>query len=468
MNGIFSRMDAICILDSSGQTITSRRYNFESNSFEERQVPLIPARLLSLIAGRSQYQTISPVHFDRETGKMFVILARDGIYLLAQLADGILLDEHKAICILENVYSNIRKYYCTPITESVIKTNFNTICPLLDEALDGGLPFSLELNSLEATVMPPSMGGLVDKLAAVVSPNATASFMNSLTGVSPEIWWRRSGVFHPSNEFYVEVSDRINCVMAPSGKIVAGSISGSIRANCRLSGIPELLLSFKDPDMLNKGSIAFHPCVRLPRWIRDKKLSFTPPNGEFVIADYTIVDKSKPALPFSFSCGLSFDSNRGNLSISLSPKLSILDPTLTPSNPNKPHPSSGQKPQARVLEDVVVKVKLPRSIASTTLITHSGSAIFDSTAGVVVWTPGSLKPESSQAIKLEGTLLYTTTKNAHAISQEFRGSATVEFTVRGWNASGVRVDTVDVSGIDYTPFKGCRYSTCGGAIDFRL
>jgi len=40
--------------------------------------------------------------------------------------------------------------------------------------------------------------------------------------------------------------------------------------------------------------------------------------------------------------------------------------------------------------------------------------------------------------------------------------------VRGWNISGVRVDSVQVSGVNYTPYKGCRYSTFGGRIDLRI
>ena len=264
----------------------------------------------------------------------------------------------------------------------------------------------------------------------------------------------------------------MNCSISPGGKLVAGSLSGSLRANCKLSALPELLLSFKDPTFFdNKGSIAFHPCVRVPRWHRDKKLSFTPPDGDFTVADYIVFDKTRVTLPFSLTCSIGFESDRGSLSVSMSPKLSVLDPSLVPTNPNRRPlglPQTQQKPQSRLLEDVVVKIKAPRSIGSATLVTHSGTALYDAPCRLIVWSPGTVKPDSATVCKLEGSLLYNGTSNAAAIAKEFRCSATVEFTVRGWNPSGIRVESVDVSGVDYTPFKGCRYTTCGGSIDIRL
>jgi AP-3 complex subunit mu len=464
-------MDAIVFLGSSGELITSRRYAVCENETHESGSIVLPARLMNAIAFKSQYLSAPPIFVDEDSCTTYVSMMCDGVCIIGRLSESVELGELQSLCLINCLVSLLRKYYGKPITEDIIKTNFNTLYSLLDEFLEGCLPLCTELNILESTAIPPASSGIVDKLATVMSPNATASLTNSLTGVSPDIWWRRAGVFHGSNEFYVEVVDRINCTILPSGKVLASSVSGSIRANCKLSGVPDLMLSFKDAQIFGNetSAISFHPSVRLPRWIRDKKLSFTPPDGEFVVAEYTITDKEKGVLPFTLTCSVSFESTKGSLSVSVSPKLSILDPTLVPKNPNRSLglPQHNSKQQSRIVEDLVIKIKVPRSVGSATLITQSGSAIYDPPSSLVVWTPSILKPESG-AVRMEGTLLYDGSSNAWESAKEFRCSATVDFTVRGWNASGVRVETVDVSGVDYTPFKGCRYTTCGGSINLRL
>jgi AP-3 complex subunit mu len=458
-------IDAIVFLDSGGNLITSRVFKHEADGSNTPSAS-IPGKLLHMIASRSNYQPIHPIHVDAETGDRFLTLVRDGLFLIGKTRASENFDPLMTLSVLETVYTVMRKYYGTPLTDSVVKSNFNTVYPLLDEMLEGGYPFSMELNTLESTAVPPSMSGLVDKLASVVN---SGSVTNSLTGVSPEVWWRRGGVFHASNEFYVDVIDRINCVISPTGKMISGSVSGSIRANCRMSGQPDLLLSFKNAKLFDSYNIAFHPCVRHARWQRDQKLSFTPPDGDFVLAEYVVNDKSKVQLPFTLSPKLSFEPESGRISVSVIPRLNVLDPSLSAPAARPGPPGADKAIPSRIIEDLIVKIKLPRMIVSATLITQTGTAIFDPPSGLLVWSAGSLRPESAAGIKLEGTLQYSGSGSSEAAkAKEIRCAATAEFSVKGWQASGVVVDTVDVHGVDYTPYKGCRYTTRGGTIDLRI
>ena len=461
-------MESLFILDSGGQLLTSRHYRtFPGTSSQEFNSQL-PSQLIHVIASRSHYQGIPPVFVDHESGSSYVSLSRDGIILSACLTPQANMDPLLVIYVLESLCKLLQTYYRVPLADSIIKSNFNTLYPIMDEVIEMGYPFATELSGLEATVVPPSLSGIVDKLATVVSGNSPST-MNSLTGVSPEIWWRRAGVFHTSNEFYVDVRETVNFIGNFSGKMIAGSIGGKISINSRLSGLPDCLLTFKDSKLFGEiGTLGFHPCVRLARWHRDQKLSFTPPDGEFVLADYIVRDKSKVVLPFNLNTAIQFDSDRGTLSVSVSPKLGVLDPTLTGHNPHRPGSPPNQKPQMRNLEDLVIKVKLPKSVGSATLITQTGTAHFDASTGIIVWSPGSIKPESSAPVKLDGTLLYGPQQDAAARAKEFRCSATAQFLVRGWNPTGVKIETLDVNGVDYSPYKGCRYSTSGGSIDIRI
>ena len=59
----------------------------------------------------------------------------------------------------------------------------------------------------------------------------------------------------------------------------AAQVTGVVQANSRLSGIPDLTLTFVDPAVIDDCS--FHPCVRYNRFEQDSVVSFVPPDGAF-------------------------------------------------------------------------------------------------------------------------------------------------------------------------------------------
>ena len=363
-------------------------------------------------------------------------LTRDAVQIVAVTRDKENIDELFILSVLEHVYANLRRYFGAPLTGSVLQKNFDSLCLLLDEMLPGGYPFSLELNNLESTVVPVSRG-LANKLVTAVS-GKQLMVGNHLTGVSADVWWRRGGVVHSSNEFYLDVVDRLNCIVDSSGLVISGSISGRIDANCKLSGIPELLLSFKK----EITQISLHPCVRRPRWKRERKLSFVPPDGTFTLAEYCLFDKSLAVLPFHLSAKTEFETETGRIDITLSPKLNLL-----------------MQRDSQFIEQVFVSVTLPNSVSGATLVTQSGCARFDGSS--VHWAVGKV---GAAGANLQGSLTYTNGVEC----RQFRSAVCVDFLVRGWSVSGVKIDSVEISGIDYTPYKGCRYSTTAGRIDIRV
>lgn len=62
---------------------------------------------------------------------------------------------------------------------------------------------------------------------------------------------------------------------------MSAEVSGFIFANSRLSGLPDLSLSFVDADVID--DCAFHPCVRYNRYEKDRTVSFVPPDGQFEV-----------------------------------------------------------------------------------------------------------------------------------------------------------------------------------------
>lgn len=61
-------------------------------------------------------------------------------------------------------------------------------------------------------------------------------------------------------------------------------VSGEIQSLCKLSGMPDLTLSFTNPHILD--DVSLHPCVRYNRFETNKVLSFVPPDGNYKLMSY--------------------------------------------------------------------------------------------------------------------------------------------------------------------------------------
>ncbi|CAE7368783.1 AP3M1 [Symbiodinium natans] len=346
---------------------------------------------------------------------------------------------------------------------------------LLDEMIDSGLPFTTELNSLESIIAPPSAIG---KVVQAVSGSSTqvlsdvplesagqagplgalSSALGALShsqigGASAEVWWRKQNVAYGSNEVYVDIVETISCTCNGSGNIVSGGISGEILMTSKLSGIPEVLLSLRNPSILQ--NVSFHPCVKLPRYQRDKVLSFIPPDGEFSLANYWIPDITMN-LPFHFSVSVNYHSDHGKVQIAASPKLAVT-----------------MQHKQMLIDKFVVNVRLPASIASANLACQGGSVRFDEESKVIVWNLGKL---ASQESKAEGTLTYATNPKDGSVQipNEEKSTAQLAFQIKGWAISGIRLDACDVTSINYTPYKASRHEvqqhpiTCWTTAQFSL
>jgi len=76
--------------------------------------------------------------------------------------------------------------------------------------------------------------------------------------------------------------------------IISSEVSGCIVGNSRLSGVPDLAMTFVDPSLIDDCS--FHPCVRYNRYERDRVVSFVPPDGNFELMRYRIHSKDQVRL----------------------------------------------------------------------------------------------------------------------------------------------------------------------------
>ena len=66
------------------------------------------------------------------------------------------------------------------------------------------------------------------------------------------IWWRKKGVKYTNNEIYLDVVEEIDCSIDTNGLMVSCDVSGEILVNCKLSGMPDLTLSFTNPSIIDE------------------------------------------------------------------------------------------------------------------------------------------------------------------------------------------------------------------------
>ena len=172
--------------------------------------------------------------------------------------------------------------YFTTVDETAIKENFSTVYQLLEEMMDNGYPLTTEPNALKAMIKPPTVTG---RLATALTGQSGVSDVLP-DGTISSMPWRKAGVKYAQNEIYLDVIEEVDAIVDRAGQIVSSEVSGIVHANSRLSGIPDLTLTFLDPEVIDDCS--FHPCVRMNRYERDRVVSFVPPDGEFELMKYRV------------------------------------------------------------------------------------------------------------------------------------------------------------------------------------
>ncbi|CAF4050223.1 unnamed protein product, partial [Rotaria magnacalcarata] len=173
--------------------------------------------------------------------------------------------------------------YFGTCTETSIKDNYVVVYELLDEMLDSGLPLATETNILKELIKPPNLLRKVTNLVTGDSTNYDNTFANKKLSHIP---WRPLGVTYRNNEAFFDIIEEVDAIIDQHGAIVMSEIQGYIDCCIKLTGMPDLTISFVNPRLLD--DVSFHPCVRLKKWESEHVLSFVPPDGRFRLISYRV------------------------------------------------------------------------------------------------------------------------------------------------------------------------------------
>jgi AP-3 complex subunit mu len=376
------------------------------------------------------------------TSKYYLIsIYRDDIFLLVTS-----LGETQpllAIEFLHLVFDILEEYFGT-VEETTIKENFATVYQLLEEMMDYGYPLTTEPNALKAMIKPSSV---ISRIAAAATGSSNVSDVLP-DGTISNMPWRKTGVKYAQNEIYVDIIEEIDAIVDKNGQIISSEVSGVIACNSRLSGVPDLLLNFSNPGLIDDCS--FHPCVRYSRFERDKVVSFVPPDGQFELMKYRVNAQGNVAAPCYCQPQLSFEysHNQGSISIVVGQRTqsSLIFP--------------GQKKQALIIEEVMLVIPFSKNVRTTNLSVSIGTVLFDEATKVAKWTIGKLTNDRQP--QLNGTIMLqpnSVTEEAPPIQMHWK--------VPMASVSGLAISTLQLTNERYKPYKGVRTIAKSGKFQIR-
>ncbi|NWI06582.1 AP3M2 protein, partial [Tichodroma muraria] len=251
---------------------------------------------------------------------------------------------------LHRVVDTFQDYFGV-CSEVIIKDNVVVVYEVLEEMLDNGFPLATESNILKELIKPPTI------LRTVVNTITGSTNVGDQlpTGQLSVVPWRRTGVKYTNNEAYFDVIEEIDAIIDKSGSTITAEIQGVIDACVKLTGMPDLTLSFMNPRLLD--DVSFHPCVRFKRWESERILSFIPPDGNFRLLSYHVSAQNLVAIPVYVKHNISFrdSSSLGRFEITVGPKQTM----------------------GKTVEGVMVTSQMPKSVLNMTLTPSQGAHVFD-------------------------------------------------------------------------------------------
>ena len=393
-------------------------------------------------------------------GTVYVIsVLRDGLSYLAVVPA-----EVSPLMILEflhRIANTFVEYFGSPADESAIKDNFSTVYQLLEEMVDHGWPLTTEPNALKAMIRPPTV---MAKLQSVMFNNNTNVSDALPSGTISNMPWRAAGVSYTQNEIYMDIVERVDAIVdATSGNLISFDVSGSIQCQSHLSGIPDLLLTFKDPSLIDDCS--FHPCVRYQRFERDQVVSFVPPDGNFELMKYSISADQRSNFSPPLDCHAQWNVQRGEVVENKTAESSArLNVDLRVKSLSSLFSSSSRR--GNVIEDVAVTIPFPSQVRTASFSVSSGSIIYDEAGKVAKWTLGKLAAEDPtlSRAQLTATLKLNPIPKGEQVSAP---SLSMHWKVPLTSVSGLTVSGLSLTGESYRPYKGVRNITKSGLFQVR-
>ncbi|OCB87463.1 clathrin adaptor, mu subunit [Sanghuangporus baumii] len=333
-------IDGLIILEDNGRPIIETNFKTTSPTYPLLHIEAFNNALSEAeSADGGQIDPVLYVHTDQGPSVCCHMECGSGLRLLCPVRGDI---DALYVFAFMQLFVDTLQDYLGEVSGSSLRDHFDIVYQLVEEMLDNGYPLTTERSALRDIVLPPSL------LNKILNATGAASYKASTNPFASPIPWRKLGVKHTANEIFFDISEDMHaivdkrkwfsCVQSSMGdyrdelKIIRHATQCRKQAfdltRTGTTGIPDLLLTFADPKCLQDCS--FHQCVRLQRWLRDKAISFVPPDGRFVLMDYrhspvptfSVVNTRHLPVPFSLVPIIKIEEHGGSLDFTLTSRLS--------------------------------------------------------------------------------------------------------------------------------------------------
>ena len=329
-------------------------------------------------------------------------------------------------------------HYLKEVTEDTLRENFSIVYQLLEELIDNGYPLTTERHVLEELVPPPTLENKVRSMLDAPKKGAKGWDFNAVP-------WRTPGIKYASNEIFFDIVESMDIIMDAEGGLVRASVRGAIEAQCKLSGMPDILLNLSNAESFE--DVCYHRCVRHSRYETDRSLSFVPPDGRFTLFEYRCKPFHSLQPPFYVTPQVTFSKDGGRINCMLGLRHGGM--TLTD--------------KEKEIHRLVVHIPLPPQTENVNIhsVSH-GTFSFNNSTKVITWKIGHL---TSATPSLSGEFLFAA--GAQDVMEGTGDSVAVEFQIPNWAVSGVKVESVNILNENYKPYKGVKYITKAGRFSIR-
>ncbi|EDV27475.1 AP-3 complex subunit mu-1 [Trichoplax sp. H2] len=334
---------------------------------------------------------------------------------------------------LHRVVDTITDYFSS-CTELTIKDNSVVVFEILEEMLDNGYPLATELNVLKELIKPPS---IVRNVMNTVTGSTNVGGQLP-TGQLSNVPWRKVGVKYTNNEVYFDFVEELDVIIDKTGTTVFAEVNGAIKCQCKLSGMPDLVMTFTNPRMFD--DLSFHPCIRYRRWENERVVSFVPPDGNFQLLSYRLGTNSVVAIPVYVKPTISFQGSSGRFEITVGPKQTM----------------------GKVVENVAISMTVPKVVSNVVLSNNpEGNFTYDPVSKTMRWEIGKVMHQKISTIRGSMPL------QSGASAPDSNPTILVEFKVNQLAISNIKVNRLDIYGEKYKAFKGVKYITKAGKFQVR-
>ncbi|CAI5481765.1 unnamed protein product [Closterium sp. Yama58-4] len=300
-----------------------------------------------------------------------------------------------------------------------------------------GMPLTLEPAILKELVPPPSLlTKVVDTITGGVGgASATATAATAAANMPAQLgrFFGAAGaaVANSVAQSFTELREQLDVTVAPSGLVERCDVYGEAHATCRMSGMPDVALSFVDARVFS--DIAFHPSVRYREWDSDRVVALTPPDGNFKLLSYRV--RSIPCVPVYIKPQIAFVGDSGRVNVMVGVK----------HDPGKP------------VEGLVLLLPLPLQVASCDLQANVGTVAFDTITKLCTWSIGRMPRDKNPCLS-GGLRLSSPLPRPHV-----HPVLLAHFRIMGAALSGVRIESVVVRGEESRrPHTAFRSATVAG------